>query len=83
MNNRLTPDDIRAILIKTSRPFQALDGCYLADSTSRLTIRDAVFLIKGSPKSCNNAYCYCGSGHLDIGKAVAFAAEKALEQSGD
>ncbi|WP_257296592.1 S8 family serine peptidase [Endozoicomonas sp. YOMI1] len=82
VNSRLTPDDIRAILMNTSRPFQTPAWRYIADSkTTLLSTKDNIFSTKGSPKRCSNAYC--GSGHLDIGKAVAFAAAKALEQSGD
>lgn len=81
VNSRLTPDDIRAILMNTSRPFQ-VDGCYSADSIATfIGTKNIVFSTKDLPKQCTKALC--GSGHLDIGKAVAFAAEKALEQSGD
>ncbi|WP_257284138.1 S8 family serine peptidase, partial [Endozoicomonas sp. SESOKO1] len=79
VNSRLTPDDIRTILINTSRPFQPHVGCYIADSITTDTESPA-FLTIGIPKPCT--YADCGSGHLDIGKAVMFAAEKALEQSG-
>ncbi|WP_209202433.1 S8 family serine peptidase [Salinisphaera sp. G21_0] len=82
VNSRLTPDDIRAILMNTSRPFQAPDGCYSTYSIATLPgTKNSVFFTKDLPKQCTKALC--GSGHLDIGKAVAFAAEKALEQSGD
>ena len=87
VNSRLTPDDIRAILINTSRPFQTHAWCYMADTalttalTTVLNMHDMFFSTKDSSKQCTNAYC--GSGHLDIGKAVAFAAGKALEESSD
>ncbi|WP_257283246.1 S8 family serine peptidase [Endozoicomonas sp. SESOKO1] len=83
VNSRLTPDDIRAILMNTSRPFQRPAWCYILDSCIKniLNMIDTVFSTKVSIKRCTKDYC--GSGHLDIGKAAAFAAGQALEESGN
>nr|WP_286196341.1 S8 family serine peptidase [Thalassotalea sp. G20_0] len=83
VNSSLTPDDIRAILINTSRPFQRPVWCYILDSPITITINmiETAFSTGNSFKRCTKDYC--GSGHLDIGKAVAFAAGQTLEESGN